>query len=66
MGFSWLQPTSSFLVTGDTQQHDGKYVETGNGKHICIVIRQHIETTILCLYSDFSTLLYYFSKSKCL
>jgi len=42
MSLSWLLPTYSFPVTGDTQCHDGEHIGTSNGNHVCIVIQLHI------------------------
>jgi len=36
---SCLQPTYTFLASGDTQHHDGEHItEASNGNHVGIVI----------------------------
>lgn len=49
MGLSWLQPTRSFPVNGDTQHCDGRHItETDNGNDVGIALELGIVTAILC------------------
>lgn len=41
-----------------------EYSETGDGHHISTAIPPYITITVLCLYCNFSTLLYHSAKSK--
>ena len=60
-----LASTHVFLpVTGDAQRDESECRENGNGNHMCAVIQSCVAIAILCLYSDLSTLLYNFAKSK--
>lgn len=48
----------SFLTNGYAQHHESEHItDTGNKNHISTVIQLNIAIAILCLCSDFSTLL---------
>lgn len=48
-GLSWLQPTYSFLATGDAQHHESEHIlQTSNGDHTGIVFELYIAIAIFC------------------
>lgn len=55
---SRLEPTYSFLETGNAQHCDSEHTETSNGNLDCTMIQLYIAVTILDLCHDFSVLLY--------
>lgn len=57
-------PRAPFLRLRTPSMATMERLETGDGHHVSIAIPPYITTAILCLYCNFSTLLYRSAKSK--